>query len=165
MFVNILTEEDTYQGKGSGFSLEAIDGVLLGKTMQSMRKRIKMEVVSSESRLQKLINRTTFKYCSDFENQNLSAVTLENKIIDFYKPIYIGFAVLDVSKSLMYDYHYNVMQAHYKNDIHLMYTDTDSLVYYIETEDFYKDLKDNPILIDRMDTANPPSTHPCYIAV
>lgn len=55
-----------------------------------MRSRLKMELVTSEKRLQKLINRTTFKYCTDFENKSLTAVTMENKIIDFYKPIYIG---------------------------------------------------------------------------
>jgi len=54
-----------------------------------MRKRLKMELVSSDKRLQKLINRTTFKHATIY-NENLSVVTLENKIIDFCKPIYIG---------------------------------------------------------------------------
>ncbi|CAI6357091.1 unnamed protein product [Macrosiphum euphorbiae] len=62
---------------------------VFGKTLESMRHRLKMEIV-----------------------ENLSAVSLENKIIEFCRPIYIGFAVLDVSKSLMYDYHYEVMQKH-----------------------------------------------------
>ncbi|XP_022172740.1 uncharacterized protein LOC111035435 [Myzus persicae] len=44
-----------------------------------------------------------------------------------------------------------------------MYTDTDSLIYHIDTEDFYEDLATNPILLDRMDTANLPRDHPCYI--
>jgi len=57
--------------------------------MESVRSRIKMELVSSDKRLQKLINRTTFKHATIY-NENLSAVTLENKIIDFCKPIYIG---------------------------------------------------------------------------
>lgn len=91
--------------------------------MESMRKRKKMELVSSTQRLQKLINKPTFQYCTTY-NENLSAVSLANKIIDFCKPIYIGFAVLDISKCLMYEYHYNVMKQHYKDDITLMYTDT-----------------------------------------
>ncbi|XP_050065288.1 uncharacterized protein LOC126554240 [Aphis gossypii] len=64
----------------------------------------------------------------------------------------------------MYDYHYNVMQKHYDDKIELMYTDTDSLVYYIQTDDFYNDLLNNPNLLNRMDTANLPRDHPCYIA-
>ncbi|XP_050059779.1 uncharacterized protein LOC126551070 [Aphis gossypii] len=62
----------------------------------------------------------------------------------------------------MYDYHYNVMKKHYKDKIKLMYTDTDSLVYHINTDDFYKDLIENPNLMDRLDTADLPPIHPCY---
>lgn len=58
--------------------------------MESVRSRIKMELVSNEQRLQKLINKSTFKYCTNYEHKNITAVTLENKIIDFFKPIYIG---------------------------------------------------------------------------
>lgn len=57
--------------------------------MESMRRRISIELVTSERRLQKLINKTTFKYCTEYA-ENLTAVTLENKIINFCKPIYIG---------------------------------------------------------------------------
>ncbi|XP_022171546.1 uncharacterized protein LOC111034572 [Myzus persicae] len=131
--------------------------------MESLRKRFKMELVSCPNRLQKLLNKQTFKHCTTY-SENLAAVSLENKIIEFCKPIYIGFAVLDISKTLMYDYHYNVMQKHYGDKIELMYTDTDSLVYYIQTDDFYNDLVNNSNLIDRMDTANLPRDHPCYIA-
>ncbi|KAL4132042.1 hypothetical protein QTP88_009263 [Uroleucon formosanum] len=86
---------------------------------------------------------------------------------DFFKLMnnaIFGLAVLDISKTLMYDYHYNVMKRHYGEKISLMYTDTDSLVYFIETDDFYEDMVNNPILLDRMDTANLPENHPCYIA-
>ncbi|KAL4111836.1 hypothetical protein QTP88_015719 [Uroleucon formosanum] len=138
---------------------------VFGKTTESMRSRLKMELVTSEKRLQKLINRTTFKYCTDFENKSLTAVTMENKIIDFYKPIYIGFAVLKISKTLMFDYHYNVMKKFYGSRLSLMYTDTGSLIYYILTRDFYSDLKNNPILLDRLDTSELPNHHPCYMTV
>lgn len=88
-----------------------------------MRKRVKIELVSSPRRLTKLVNKPTFKNCTIY-NDNLSAVSMHNKLIDFCKPIYIGFAVLDISKTLMYDYHYNVMKNHYNDAITLMYTDT-----------------------------------------
>ncbi|KAF0710010.1 Uncharacterized protein FWK35_00029959, partial [Aphis craccivora] len=125
-----------------------MNNAIFGKTMESMRKRIYMEMVSSEQRLQKLINKTTFKHSTKY-NENLHAVSLENKIIYFCKPIYIGFAVLDISKTLMYDYHYNIHCP---------------LVYYIQTDDFYDDLVKNSELLDRMDTSNLPGNHPCYIA-
>jgi hypothetical protein len=92
-----------------------------------MRKRMHMELVSSERRFMKLVNRPTFKYCTTY-NENLAAVSLHNETIEFCKPIYIGFAVLDISKTLMYDYHYNVMKRHFQQDIELLYTDTGKLL-------------------------------------
>ncbi|KAF0707406.1 Uncharacterized protein FWK35_00031939, partial [Aphis craccivora] len=126
-----------------------------GKTMQSKWKEMKMELVSCERRLQKLINKCTFKHCINY-NENLNAVALENKIIRFDKPIYIDkytflnyiFAVLDISKTLMYEYHYDVMRKHY--------------VYHLKADDFYKDLLENSNLMDRMDTSDLPPNHPCY---
>ncbi|KAE9543664.1 hypothetical protein AGLY_002060 [Aphis glycines] len=134
-----------------------LNNAIFGKTMQSKRKEMKMELVSCERRLQKLINKCTFKHCTNY-NENLNAVALENKLIKFCKPIYI-----DISKTLMYDYHYNVMKKFYRDKIELMYTNTDSLVYHIKTDDFYADLATNPSLFNRMDTANLPSAHPCYV--
>lgn len=57
--------------------------------MENVRSRLNIKLVSSERRLQKLINRSTFKYCTTY-SENLNAVSLENKIIEFCKPIYIG---------------------------------------------------------------------------
>ncbi|KAF0712286.1 Uncharacterized protein FWK35_00028371, partial [Aphis craccivora] len=100
-----------------------MNNAIFGKTMEQVRRRIKVELVSSDDRLRKLLNKTTFKHATAY-NENLSAIKLENKIIKFDKPIYIGLAVLDISKTLMYDYHYNVMKRHYGEKISLMYTDT-----------------------------------------
>ena len=66
-----------------------LNNAVFGKTMESMRKRIKMELVSCPKRLQKLLNKQTFKHCTAY-SENLAAVSLENKIIEFCKPIYIG---------------------------------------------------------------------------
>ncbi|KAF0703980.1 Uncharacterized protein FWK35_00030364 [Aphis craccivora] len=141
-----------------------MNNAVFGKTTQSKRKEIKMELVSCERRLQKLIKKCIFKHCTNYY-ENLNAVALENKIIRFDKPIYIGFAVLDISKTLIYDYHYNVMKRHYEDKIELMYTDTGKYIRnYSHAEDFYMDLAANPSLLDRMDTANLPSDHPCYVA-
>lgn len=57
--------------------------------MEQVRRRIKMELVSSDERVQKLINLSTFKHATVY-NENLSAISLENKLIKFDKPIFIG---------------------------------------------------------------------------
>lgn len=98
--------------------------------MESMRRRVKMELISHQRRLQKLINRPTFKHCTLY-NENLAIVSLENSIIHFCKPIYIGFCILEISKCLMYDFHYNVMKNHYKEALTLMYTDTGKIILHL----------------------------------
>jgi len=87
---------------------------------------MKMELVNDDTRMQKIINKPTFKDVTIY-NEHLCAVHLQNKIIKFDKPIICGMAILDISKTLMYDFHYNIMKKHYGNNISLMYMDTGNL--------------------------------------
>ena len=60
------------------------------------------------------------------------------------KPVYLGQAILDLSKIVMYEFHYDYMKRKYNNDkLILCYMDTDSLIYSIEMDDFYKDIADD----------------------
>ena len=56
------------------------------------------------------------------------------------KPVYLGQAILNLSKIVMYEFHYDYMAPNYGKKLDLCYMDTDSLIYNIETEDFYKDI-------------------------
>ena len=56
------------------------------------------------------------------------------------KPVYLGQAILDLSKMLMYEFHYDYMRLKYGSKVKLCYMDTDSFVYEIETKDFYRDI-------------------------
>ena len=56
------------------------------------------------------------------------------------RPAYVGMCILDLSKTLMYDFHYNYVKKEYRSRAKLLFTDTDSLTYEIEAEDVYKDL-------------------------
>ena len=63
-----------------------------------------------------------------------------NTEIKVNKPVYLGQAILDLSKTLMYEFHYDYMRPKYGSKVKLCYMDTDSFVYEIETEDFYRDI-------------------------
>ena len=79
----------------------------------------------------------------------------------FNKPIYVGQAILDLSKTLMFDFHYNYIRDKFGDEAELLFTDTNSLMYLIQTEDFYQDIK-HDIKI-KFDTSNYPEKHPSGI--
>ena len=72
---------------------------------------------------------------------------MRRTMIKFNQPIYVGVAILDISKTLMY----NRLKERYGDKIKLLYTDTDSLIISINTKDFYEDMKD---MIDEFDTSD-----------
>ena len=76
----------------------------------------------------------------------------------FNKPVYVGQAILDLSKTLMFDFHYNYVKEKYKDKAELSFTDTDSLLYQIKTDDFYKDISRD--IETKFDTSDYPPDHP-----
>lgn len=91
--------------------------------MENVRNRMTLELVSSDVRYTKLVNKTNFK-CTTIYNENLCAIHLNSEIHNFNKPIFIGLAVLEISKTLMYEFHYKVMKKLYDDRISLLYMDT-----------------------------------------
>ena len=118
---------------------------VFGKTMENVRKRINCEVVTDEKRRDKLVASPCFEQ-SIIINDNIDAIKSKQAKVELKKPIYCGFATLELSKLLMYDFHYNVIKKQYGDKAKLLFTDTDSLCYEIETEDIYDDMYNNKTL-------------------
>ncbi|GBM54161.1 hypothetical protein AVEN_195153-1 [Araneus ventricosus] len=128
---------------------------VFGKTMENIRKRLDIRLVCDPKKAEKLVAKPNFKGRTIFD-ERLAAVHMNKTKVIFNKPIYVGMSILDLSKHLMYDFHYNLMKPKYRDDIKLLYMDTDSYIYDIQTEDFYQDMKG---MIDYFDTSDYPENN------
>ena len=111
---------------------------VFGKTMENIRKRVDVRLVTDEKKLLKLTSKPTYVSSKIF-NENLVAVHKIKETLTLNRPAYVGMCILDLSKTLMYDFHYNYIKKNYKEKAKLLFTDTDSLTYEIEAEDVYRD--------------------------
>jgi len=123
---------------------------IYGKTMENVRKRQLVDLVNSRAeadKFRKLVADPAFIKDKEFDN-GLFAIHSKKTKITLNKPIYVGMAVLDLSKYIMYDFYYNHIKRRYGDKVELLYTDTDSLVLLIETEDVYEDMWEDQNLYD-----------------
>ena len=135
---------------------------VLGKTMENIRNRVDIKLVTDEKKAEKLSAKPNFKHCNIF-NKDLIAIHMKKISLKFDKPVYLGMCILDLSKTLMYDFHYSYIKKKYGDNAKLLFTDTDSLMYEIKTEDFYEDI--NGDVKDRFDTSDYPPNHPSGIPI
>ena len=133
---------------------------VFGKTMENIRNRVDIRLVTRVSQAKKLTCKPNYQHQTIF-SKTLAAVHMKKVKLYFNKPVYLGMSILDLSKTLMYDFHYNYIKPKYDDRAKLLFTDTDSLAYEIETEDFYRDISND--VKSKFDTSNYPKNHPSGI--
>ena len=133
---------------------------VFGKTMENIRNRVNINLVTDKNKAEKLSAKPNFKHCNIF-CEELIAVHMKKTELEFDKPVYLGMCILDLSKTIMYEFHYKYIKPKYGDKAKLLFTDTDSLMYEIKTEDFYKDISGD--VKDRFDTSDYPPNHPSGI--
>ena len=137
-----------------------MNNAVFGKTMENIRNRVNVKLVNSVEKARKLISKPNFRNRKIF-SENLISVHMKKTSLLMNKPVYLGMCILDLSKTIMYDFHYNYIKPKYGDKAKLLFTDTDSLMYLIETEDFFKDISGD--VKDRFDTSDYPENHPSGI--
>ena len=122
-----------------------------GKTMENIRKHRNIKLVMTEEKYLKTVMKPNFKLGIQFD-ENLMGCEISKIKVVMKKPVYLGQTILDLSKIVMYEFHYNYMKPKYDGEnshlrgapcLKLCYIDTDSLAYEIKTEDFYADIVDD----------------------
>ena len=124
---------------------------VFGKTIGNIRKRQNIILVDDRAKALKLSSRPNFDRATIFD-PNLVAIHMKKTEVYFNKPTYVGQAILDLSKTLMFDFHCNYILKKYSSKktaggVELLFTDTDSLMYHIQTDDFYKDISQTHLII------------------
>ena len=136
---------------------------VFGKTMENLRNRVDIKIVRSneKDKIRKLVASPLYSRHAIFTN-DLVGIDMRKSRLLLNKPVYTGMTILDKSKILMYDFFYNHLKKQYGEKCELLYTDTDSLLLKIETEDVYKDIKANENFYD---TSDYPKEHPLHSTV
>ena len=122
-----------------------------GKTMENLRKHRDIKLVTTEKKRSKLVSELNY-HTVNLISEDLSTIEMKKTKVKMNKPIYLGLSILEISKTLMYEFWYDYMKPKYNNNVKLCYTDTDSFIMNIKTNDFYKDIAND--VENRFDTSN-----------
>ena len=109
------------------------------KTMKNVRKHRDIKLVTTEEKRIKLVSKANYHRTKHF-SKNLLAIEMKKTKVKMTKPVYVGMSILDISKTLMYQFWYDYVKPKYKDKAKLCYMDTDSFVMNIFTEDFLRTL-------------------------
>ena len=158
-YINFNTQKRT-QAKNSFEKdfFKLMNNSVFGKTMENLRKRVDVRLITDEKKLLKMVSKPTYVSSKIF-NENLVAVHKIKETLTLNRPAFVGMCILDLSKTLMYNFHYNYIKNKYGNKAKLLFTDTDSLTYEIEAKDVYRDFWNDK---DRFDNSDYPESSPYF---
>ena len=112
---------------------------VFGKTMENVRSHRDIRIVTTDKRRSILASEPNY-HSTKYISKDLLIMEMKKTEVKMNKPIYLGQAILDISKTLMYEFWYDYIKPKYGDNTRLCYMDTDSFTMHIKTEDFYKDI-------------------------
>ena len=127
-----------------------MNNYVFGKTMKNVRKHRDIKLITTEEKRNELVSKPNYHRTKHF-SENLLAIEMKKTKVKMNKPVYLGMSILDISKTLMYEFWYEYIKPKYKEKTKLCYMGTESFVINIFTEGFFEDIND----IERwFDTSN-----------
>ena len=128
-----------------------MNNCVFGKAMENVRNHRDIRIVTTSKQRNKLASEPNY-HTTKYISKNLLIMEMKKTEVKMNKPIYLGQAILDISKTLMYDFWYGYIKPKYGDKAKLCYMDTDSFIIHIKTENFYKDISND--VENRLDTSN-----------
>ena len=156
---NTVMQKQATNEFGKNF-YKLLSNACYGKTMENFRNRRLINFVQIETQANSLSFKPKFK-SFNIINANLVSVVMNNTKNLWIKPTPVGAATLDLSKLTLYGFHYKEMKPRYGDSITVVYKDTDSLLYRVETNNLYSDMGNLKHLFDLSDY---PTSHPLFDA-
>ena len=108
--------------------------------MENVRKHRDVKLVTTAKRRNQLASEPNY-HTTKYFSENLMVNEMEKTKAKMNKPIYLGMSIIDISKTLMYEFWYDYIKPKYQEKVKLCYMDTDSFIIYIKTEGFMKTLQ------------------------
>ena len=130
-----------------------MNNAVFGKTMENVRKHRDIKLVTTERRRNYLVSEPNY-HTTKFFTENLLAIEMRKTQILMNKPVYLGLSILDLSKTVMYEFWYDYVKPKYGETVKLFYMDTDSFdsIIYVKADDIFKDIAED--FETRFDTLN-----------
>ena len=144
------------------YFFKLMNNSVFGKTMKNIEKRVDVRLVTQREEAMKLSSKPNYDSHKIFD-EHLIALHMKGIKLFYDKPIYLGTCILDLSKTLMFEFHYHYIKKVYPDPAKLLMTDTDSLNYEIKTDDFYKDISKE--VESKFDTSEFNKDHPAVNSV
>ena len=116
-----------------------MNNAVFGKTVANVRKHRDIKLVAIDKRRNQLASEPNY-HTTKYFSENLIAIEMKKTKVKMNKPVYLGMSILDISKTLMYEFWYDYIKPKYQDKAKLCYMDTDSSIVHIKTEHFYKDI-------------------------
>ena len=113
-----------------------------GKTMENVRNHGDIKLVISDKRTKRLVSEPNYHSHKNFSD-HLMAIEMKKKRVKLTKPLYSATSILDISKIPMYDFWCDYINSKYGDKAKLCYTDTDSFIIHVITEDVFEDIANN----------------------
>ena len=119
--------------------------------MENVRKHRDIKLVTTDEKRNQLVSEPNY-HTTKWFSENLLATEMKKTKVKMIKSVHLSLSILEISKTLMYEFWYDYMKPKYGDSIKLCYMDTDSFIMHIKTEDFYKDIAND--VEKRFDTSD-----------
>ena len=126
MEINTKSRAEAKNHIEKGF-FKLMNNSVFGKTMENVRKHRDIKLVTTDKRRNQLVSEPNYRTIKWF-SEDLLAIEMKKTKLKLNKPVYLCFSILDISKTLMYEFWYDYIKPKYQNNAKLCYMDTDSFI-------------------------------------